>query len=399
MALPPSCAAALPASTSTTAATVLATFMHNSKTLGAAPGARNHPPICVERQCRQGRNCMKACAGIKITPFRIGAFMTEYLRAAIAGLACLASLAAGTLPSAAADYPNRPVHWLIGFAAGGPVDIVARIMSQWLSDRLGQQFIVENRAGSGGNLAAAAAVNSPPDGYTLLFVAPNNAISASLYKKLPYDFIRDTVPVASIMQLTNMLVVSNDMPVKTVQEFIDYCKANPGKVAYASSGNGTSVHMSAELFKAMTKIDMIHVPYRGSALAFPDIISNKVQLIFDNLPSALEQARGGSVRALGVTSPQRWPGVPDVPAIAETVPGFESVGFYGISAPKGTPPEIVDLLNKAVGEALQDPKLVARLAEIGGIPKPMSPAEFGRLIAEETQKWRKVVAFAGVSVD
>jgi tripartite-type tricarboxylate transporter receptor subunit TctC len=201
------------------------------------------------------------------------------------------------------------------------------------------------------------------------------------------------------MQLTNMLVVSNAMPVKTVQEFIDYCKANPGKVSYASSGNGTSVHMSAELFKALTKIDMVHVPYRGSAIAFPDIISNKVQLIFDNLPSALEQARGGSVRALGVTSPQRWPGVPDVPAIAETVPGFESVGFYGISAPKGTPPEIIDTLNKAVGDALKDPKLVARLAEVGGIPKPMTPAEFGKLIADETEKWRKVVEFAGVSVD
>ena len=252
------------------------------------------------------------------------------------------SLAASTAPSAAADYPNRPVRWLIGFAAGGPVDTVARIMSQWLSDRFGQQFVVENRTGSGGNIAAAAAISSPPDGYTLLFVAPNNAISTSLYKKLPFDFIRDTAPVASIMQLTNMLVVSNAMPVKTVQEFIDYCKANPGKISYASSGNGTSVHMSAELFKAMTKCDMLHVPYRGSALAFPDIISNKVQLIFDNLPSALEQARGGTVRALGVTSPQRWPSVPDVPAIAETVPGFESVGFYGISAPKGTPPEIVD---------------------------------------------------------
>jgi tripartite-type tricarboxylate transporter receptor subunit TctC len=196
-----------------------------------------------------------------------------------------------------------------------------------------------------------------------------------------------------------MLVVSNAMPVKTVQEFIDYCKANPSKVSYASSGNGTSVHMSAELFKAMTKCDMVHVPYRGSAIAFPDIISNKVQLIFDNLPSALEQAKGGAVRALGVTSPQRWPTVPDVPAIAETVPGFESVGFYGISAPKGTPPEIVDLLNKAVGEALKDPKLVARLAEVGGIPKPMTPAEFGKLVADETEKWRKVVAFSGASVD
>jgi len=311
----------------------------------------------------------------------------------------LLNLAAGVTPASAADYPNRPVRWLIGFSAGGPVDVVARIMSQYLSERLGQQFVVENRAGSGGNIAAATAINSTPDGYTLLFVAPNNAISASLYKNLSYDFIRDTVPVASIIQLTNMLVVSNAMPVKTVQEFIDYCKANPGKVSYASSGNGTSVHMSAELFKAMTGVEMVHVPYRGSVIAFPDIISNKVQLIFDNLPSALEQSRSGTVRALGVTSPQRWPGVPDVPAIAETVPGFESVGFYGISAPKGTPPEIVEILNKAVGEALKDPKVVERLTTIGGIPKPMTPAEFGKLIAVETEKWRKVVEFAGVSVE
>ena len=301
--------------------------------------------------------------------------------------------------SAFAAYPDRPVRWMIGFAAGGPVDSVARVMAQWLSEHFGQQFLVENRAGSGGNIAAAAAINSTPDGYTLLFVAPNNAISTSLYKHLTYDFIRDTVPVASIMQLTNMLVVSNAMPVKTVQEFIDYCKANPGKISYASSGYGTSVHMSGELFRAMTKCDMVHVPYRGSAIAFPDIISNKVQLIFDNLPSALAQAKSGNVRALGVTSPQRWPGVPDVPAIAETVPGFESVGFYGISAPKGTPPEVVDSLNKAVAEALKDPKLVAQLAEMGGIPKPMTPAEFGKLIADETEKWRKVVEFAGVSVD
>jgi tripartite-type tricarboxylate transporter receptor subunit TctC len=325
--------------------------------------------------------------------------MIGFSRKAFLGLVCLFSLAATTSPSAAADYPNRPVRWLIGFAAGGPVDTVARILSQWLSDRLGQQFVVENRTGSGGNIAAAAAITSPPDGYTLLFVAPNNAISTSLYRKLPFDFIRDTTPVASIMQLTNMLVVSNATPAKTVKEFIDYCKANPGKISYASSGNGTSVHMSAELFKAMTKCDMQHVPYRGSALAFPDIISDKVQLIFDNLPSALEQARGGTVRALGVTSPQRWPSVPDVPAIAETVPGFESVGFYGISAPKGTSSEIVDLLNKAIGEALKDPKVVARLAEIGGIPKPMTPAEFGKLVVDETEKWRKVVEFAGVSVD
>jgi tripartite-type tricarboxylate transporter receptor subunit TctC len=325
--------------------------------------------------------------------------MIGFVRSALLALICLASLASGIVPSSAGDYPNRPVHWLVGFAAGGPVDLVARIMSQWLSDHFGQQFVVENRTGSGGNIAAATAINSTPDGYTILFVAPNNAISASLYKHLTYDFIRDTVPVASIMQLANMLVVSNATPVKNVQEFIDYCKANPGKVSYASSGYGTSVHMSAELFKAMTHVEMVHVPYRGSAIAFPDIISDKVQLIFDNLPTALEQARSGNVRALGVTSPQRWPGVPDIPAIAETVPGFESVGFYGISAPKGTPPEIVDLLNKAVNEALHDPKLAAKLTEIGGIPKPMTPAEFGKLISDETEKWRKVVEFAGVSVD
>ncbi|SIO28980.1 Tripartite-type tricarboxylate transporter, receptor component TctC [Bradyrhizobium erythrophlei] len=325
--------------------------------------------------------------------------MTGFLRAASFAAACLLAIAAGSLPVSAADYPNRPVRWLIGFAPGGPVDIVARIMAQWLSEHFGQQFVVENRAGSGGNIATAAAIGSFPDGYTLLFSGANNAISASLYRKLPFDFIRDTMPVASFMQVPNMLVVSNAMPVKTVRELIDYCKANPGKVAFASSGNGTTVHMAAELFKAMTKCDMVHVPYRGSAVAFPDVISNKVQLIFDNLPSALEQARGGSVRALGVSSPQRWPSVPDIPAIAETVPGYESSVFYGMSAPRGTPPEIIGILNKAVNEALKDPKLVARLAEIGGVPKPLTPEGYGKLIADETEKWRKVVEFAGVSVD
>src|SRR6201996_6126091 len=336
---------------------------------------------------------------MRIQAERVGSGFMRILRAAVIGIICHVSLAGGVAPASAADYPNRPVHWLIGFAAGGPVDVVARIMSQWLSEHFGQQFVVENRAGSGGNIAAATAINSPADGYTLLFVAPNNAISTSLYKHLNYDLIRNTVPVASIMQLTNMLVVSNGLPVKDVKELIDYCKANPGKVSFASSGYGTSVHMSGELFKAMTGCNMLHVPYRGSTIAYPDIMSNKVQMIFDNLPGALEQTRAGNLRALGVTSPQRWQGVPDVPAIAETVPGFESVGFYGISAPKGTPADVVDTLNKAVAEALKDPKLVERLQTVGGIPKPMTPQEFGKLIADETEKWRKVVAFAGVSVD
>jgi tripartite-type tricarboxylate transporter receptor subunit TctC len=271
-------------------------------------------------------------------------------------------------------------------------------MGQWLSDHLGQQFVIENRTGSGGNIAVASGINSPPDGYTLIFVGANNAISASLYKHLPFNFMRDTTPVAMFMEVPNMMVVSNAMPVKTVREFIEYCKEYPGRISYASSGYGTSVHMAAELFKAMTKCDMLHVPYRGSALAYPDIISNKVQLIFDNLPGALQQARGGTVRALGVTSSKRWPGV-DVPAIAETVPGYEATVFYGVYVPKGTPSEIVDILNRAVNEALKDPKLVARLAEMGGIPKPMTPAEFGKYMADQTEQWRKVVEFAGVSID
>jgi tripartite-type tricarboxylate transporter receptor subunit TctC len=303
------------------------------------------------------------------------------------------------MPSQAGDYPDRPVRFINGFAAGGPVDTVARIMAQALSDRLGQQFVVENRPGSGGNIATGVAINATPDGYTVLFSGANNAISASLYKHLAFDFIRDTVPVAMFTQVPNMMVVSKAMPVKTVQEFIDYCNANPGKISFSSSGNGTTVHMAGELFKAMTKCDMVHVPYRGSALAIPDLISNKVQVMFDNLPTALEQVRGDNLRGLGVTSAQRWPSVPDVPAIAETVPGYETSVFYGMSAPKGTPPEIVATLNKAVNEVLKDPKLIARFADIGGVPKPMAPEEYGKLIAAETGKWRKVVEFAGVSVD
>jgi tripartite-type tricarboxylate transporter receptor subunit TctC len=272
-------------------------------------------------------------------------------------------------------------------------------MAQALSEHFGQQFVVENRAGSGGNIGTAAGIASPPDGYTVMFTGSNNAISASLYKHLAFDFMRDTVPVGMFTEVPNMMVVANAMPVKTVQEFIDYCKANPGKISFASAGNGTTVHMSAEFFKAMTKCDMLHVPYRGSALAMPDVISNKVQLIFDNLPTAAEQARGGSVRALGVTSAKRWPSVPEIPAIAETVPGYEATVFYGMSAPKSTPPEIVATLNKAINEILRDPKLVARFAEIGGVPTPMTPEGYGKHIADETEKWRKVVAFAGVSVD
>ncbi len=325
--------------------------------------------------------------------------MTGFLRSTLVGLILASALGATSAPSQAGGYPDHPVRFINGFAPGGPVDTVARIMAQALSDHFGQQFVVENRAGSGGNIATQAAISSPPDGYTVLFSGANNAISASLYKHLPFDFMRDTVPVGMFTEVPNLMVVANALPVKTVQEFIDYCRANPGKIAFASAGNGTTVHMSAELFKAMTKCDMLHVPYRGSALAMPDVISNKVQVIFDNLPTAAQQARGGSVRGLGVTSAKRWPSVPDIPAIAETVPGYQATVFYGMSAPRDTPPEIVATLNKAINDVLADPKLIARFAEIGGVPTPITPEAYGKYIAAETERWRKVVEFAGVSVD
>jgi tripartite-type tricarboxylate transporter receptor subunit TctC len=325
--------------------------------------------------------------------------LTRSLRTALLTIACAAGLAAATAPSLAGDYPDHPVRFINGFAPGGPVDTVARIMAQALSDHLGQQFVVENRPGAGGNIATSVAIASPPDGYTVLFSGSNNAISASLYKHLAFDFTRDTLPVAMFTEVPNLMIVANAMPVTTVQEFIDYCKANPGKISYGSAGNGTTVHMSAELFKAKTKCQMEHVPYRGSALAMPDVISNKVQLIFDNLPTAAAQAKSGNVRALGVTSAKRWPSVPDIPAISETVPGYEAAVFYGMSAPKGTPPEIIATLNKAVNEVMKDPKLIARFAELGGVPMPMTPEGYGKYIADETEKWRKVVEFAGVSVD
>jgi tripartite-type tricarboxylate transporter receptor subunit TctC len=304
------------------------------------------------------------------------------------------------VPALAADkYPSRPIRLISGFAAGGAVDITARVMADWLSSDLGQQVVVEDRGGSGGNIGAQAMITSPPDGYTLLFDAPNNAISASLYKKLPFDFIRDTVPVAGIMRLTNVMVIPPSLPFKTVADFIAYGKANPGKLSFASSGNGTSVHMSGEMFKAMAGIDMVHVPYRGSAGAIPDLMTAKVHVLFDNLPGSIEFVRNGQLRALGVTVAKRWPALPDIPTIAETVPGYEASVWYGISAPKGTPADIVATLNTSIGAGLANPKVKAKLAELGGIPMPMSPAEFGKLVADETEKWAKVVKFANISVE
>lgn len=318
-------------------------------------------------------------------------------RSALLGLAGILLLTG--LAAAAEKYPNRPVHFVVGFAAGGPNDIVARIMGEWLANHLGAPFVVENRAGSGGMLAANAVINSPPDGYTIMFVAPNNAIGTTLYKSLPFNFLRDTTPVAGMMQLTNVMVVPPSLPVKTVQEFIDYARANPGKLSYASSGNGTSVHMSAELFKMMTKVDMVHVPYRGSAAAYPDLMSGKVHVLFDNLPGSVQFVRSGQLRALGVTTAARSEALPDVPTVGETVKGYEASVWYGISGPKGMPQEAVETLNMAMAAALADPKLKARITELGATPMPLSPAAFGKFVTDETEKWGAVVKAARLSVE
>jgi tripartite-type tricarboxylate transporter receptor subunit TctC len=316
-------------------------------------------------------------------------------------LTAISTLATGFAGKSALaqTWPSRPVTFVVGFAAGGPNDIVARIMGAWLAEYLGVPFVIEDRTGAGGMLAAQTVINSPPDGYTIMFVAPNNAIGATLYKNLPFVYLRDTTPIAGMLRLTNVMVVPPSLPVKSVAEFIEYAKANPGKINYASSGNGTSVHMSAELFKMMTKLDMVHVPYRGSSAAYPDLMAGKVHVLFDNLPGAIAFVKTGKLRALGVTTATRSDALPDVPAIGEIVKGYEASVWYGIAGPKGIPPKVVETLNKAVAAALADPKMKARFAELGGTPMPMSPAEFGKLVADETDKWAVVVKSAGLSVE
>jgi tripartite-type tricarboxylate transporter receptor subunit TctC len=315
------------------------------------------------------------------------------------GAAAISALAVSGRAWAQA-YPGRPVHILVGLAAGGPTDVAARVIAEWLSQKFGQQFIVENRTGMGGNLANQALINSAPDGYTLLFSGPTSTISASLYKKLPFNFVRDTVPVAAVMRFPNLMVVPTSLPVANVAESIAYAKAHPGELSLASSGVGASPHLSGELFKFMAKVDLVHVPYRGSAAAYPDLMTGKVHVLFDNLSGpVLELVRGGKLRALGVTSAQRWPATPDIPAIAETVPGYQVDIWYGMYAPRATPAPIVAALNAAVNAGLEDAHVKARIAEGGGLPMPMTPAEFGQFTLDDIEKWRKVVEFAGVSAD
>jgi len=306
---------------------------------------------------------------------------------------------AGISDAAALDYPTRPVRWIVGYPAGGSTDIVARLVGQYLSEKLGQQFIIENKPGAGNNIATEAVIHAAPDGYTLLFVNPANGINASLYKKLSFNFVRDIAPVGGITRVPNVMEVNPNVPAKTVAEFIAYAKANPNKVNMASSGNGTSVHLSGELFMAMTGVKLTHVPYRGSAPALTDMIAGQVQVLFDNLPSSIQHVTGGKLRALAVTTDKRSDALPDVPTVAETVPGYEASAWFGMGAPKGTPPEVIAVLNKTINEALADPNIKARLAEMGGMHMGGTPAEFGKIIADETEKWRKVVEFAGASVD
>jgi tripartite-type tricarboxylate transporter receptor subunit TctC len=320
-----------------------------------------------------------------------------FIRLLVTALACM--FASGFGSAVAGEYPARPVRWIVAFPAGGANDVVARIIGQYLSQHLHQQFIIDNRPGAGGNLGTEIALSAAADGYTLLFAAPHNAINATLYKKLPFDFLRDTAPVAGIARTPNVMEVNPSVPGKTVAEFIAYAKANPGKINMASAGNGTAIHLSGELFQAMADVKFVHIPYRGGAPAVTDLMGGQVQVMFDSLPSSIEHIRSGKLRALAVTTTNRSEILPGVPTVAETLPGYEVSIWYGIVAPKGTPAAIIERLNAAVSAAVADPAVKARLAQLGCEPMPMTAAEFGSLLAAETGKWAKVIRFSGAAVE
>jgi tripartite-type tricarboxylate transporter receptor subunit TctC len=311
-------------------------------------------------------------------------------------LIALCALVMGGGHVMALDYPTRPVRWIVPYPAGGSTDILARIIGQYLSEHLGQQFVIENRPGGGNNIGTEAAVHAAPDGYTVLLVNPAHGINATLYPKLPYNFIRDAAPVGGIIRVPNVMEVNPSVPAKSVGEFITYAKANPGKINLASSGTGTSVHLSGELFKSMTGTELTHVPYRGSAPALTDLIGGTVQVMFDNMPSSISHIQAGKLRALAVTTAQRSDALPNVPTVAETVPGYEASAWFGMSVPKGTPAEIIGRLNGEINAALQDAKVKAKLAELGGIVMPGTPDDFGKVIVEETEKWAKVIKSANL---
>jgi tripartite-type tricarboxylate transporter receptor subunit TctC len=307
-----------------------------------------------------------------------------------------ASLPVLSRTARAQAYPARPVRIIVGTAAGGSTDLVGRLIGQWLSERFGQRFIIENRTGAGTNIAVETVVNAPPDGHTLLLASTAGAINATLYKDMKFDFIRDIVPVAGIVRVINVLEVNLSFPAKTLPEFIAYAKANPGKISMASPGAGTGPHMAGELFKMMAGVNIIHVPYRGTAPAHSDLLGGQVQAMMDGILGSIEFIRANQLRALAVTYATRSDALPDVPTVSEFIPGYEASGWFGVGAPKGTPAEVVEKLNNEINAGLADAKLKARLSELGGVPMSMTPAEFSKHIADETEKWAKVVKFAGL---
>jgi tripartite-type tricarboxylate transporter receptor subunit TctC len=310
-----------------------------------------------------------------------------------------AALPAVSRVARAQAYPSRPVRIIVAYAAGGPNDLFARLIGQWLSERLGQQFVVEHRAGAGGTIGTEAAVKAPPDGYTLLLASTGNTIGASLYDKLNYNFIRDIAPVAKIADASGVMEVHPSVPAMSVPEFIAYAKANPAKISMASAGNGTYQHVSGELFKMMAGVNMTHVPYRGAGPALIDLVGGQVQIMFDTLPSSIEHIRSGKLRPLAVTAAARSEAPPNLPTVGDFLAGYEATTWWGITAPKSTSPEIVAKLNREINAGLADPKMKARFGELGGVPVPTTPADFGKFIADETEKWAKVVKFAGIKAE
>lgn len=329
-----------------------------------------------------------------------GRVLVLVIALACAGLPGLAGNAAAADKAASdSSYPNRPVRWIVPYTPAGTTDILARIMSQWLTQHTGQQFVVDNRPGAGNNIGTELAIKAAPDGYTVFLVNPANAINATLYTNLPFNFLRDMEPVAGLMRVPNVMEVPVSFPAKSVAEFIAHAKKNPGKVNMASSGAGTSVHLSGELFKTMTGIQMQHVPYKGSGPALIDLIGGQVDVLFDNLPASIGHIKAGKLRALGVTTTKRSSALPDVPTVAETVPGYEASAWFGMGAPKGTPAAIVQKLNREINAALADPGMKAKLAELGGEPIASTPADFWKLHTAETAKWAKVVRASGAKAE
>jgi tripartite-type tricarboxylate transporter receptor subunit TctC len=316
----------------------------------------------------------------------------QFLRLA-AGAAALPAL---PRIARAQAYPSRPVRIIVGYAPGGGTDITARLMGQWLSERLGQPFVIENRLGAGSNIAAEAVVRAPPDGYTLLMVTAAPAINATLYDKLNFNFIRDIAPVAGIMRVPNIMEVNPSFPARTVPEFIAYAKANPGKINMASGGTGTPQHIAGELFQMMSGVNLVHVPYRGAGPAIADLLSGQVHVMFNTTTASIEYVKAGNLRALAVTTATPWEGLPDIPTVGEFVPGYEASDWYGICAPKNTPAEVVNKLNRDINAALADPQIKARIADLGGVALTGPPADFGKLITEETEKWGKVIRAASI---